>query len=207
MFDSIPFNRALLYVLIACLLPPLFTGIYILNEWRALNEIASRIEEVQTLALQQEKRQATNLTVMNHFRDADHFYIDKHLEVLTFLEPEVEALQKIVSHKNFNDDETIKKRLEFLVGSGNTLRFAEGVVQTYPQFQETTETLIHPVEVDLQDIQKILALIEGETIGPYEPAPQRPQLIILDFKIEKKKNPDKNEVFLLNIKLLKREFI
>lgn len=207
MFDSIPFNRALLYVMIACLLPVFFVGIYILSENSSLDNLERRIDQVQTLALQQEKRQATNITVINHFRDADHFYIDKHLEVLTFLDPEIEALQKIVQHKNFTDDEVIKKRLELLTGGGNSIRFTEGVVQTFPQFQETTETLIHPVEVNLKDIQKILALVEGIAIGPYQPAPHRPQLIILDFKLEKKKTTDKNEVYALNLKLLKREFM
>lgn len=205
--DRIPFNRALIYVMIACLLPVFLVGVYLWSEFNSLDRLEGRIDEVQSLALQQERRQATNITVMNHFRDADHFYIDKHLEVLTFLEPEIEALQKIIAHKNFTDDEVIKKRLEFLTGPNNSMRFSEGVVQTFPQFQETTETLIHPVEVNLPDIQKILSLVEGISIGNFKPAPNRPQLIILDFKLEKKKTTDKNEVYSLNMKLLKREFM
>lgn len=207
MFDSIPFNRALTYVMIAGLLPALLVGVFLLTKLQNLDNFDYKITQVEALALQQEKRQATNITVINHFRDADHFYIDKNLEVLPFLENESDALQKIVSHKNFTDDESIKKRLEHLTGSGNTMRFAEGVVQTFPQFQETTETLIHPVEVNVEDIRKILALVEGVEIGDYKPAPHRPQLIVLDFKIDKKKNTDKNEVFILNLKLLKREFL
>lgn len=207
MFDSIPFSRALLYAMLFCLLPILFVGFNILSDIHGLNQIHDKIQNVQLLALQQEKKQAANITVINHFKDADHFYIDKNLEVLSFLEPEVEALQKIVQSKNFTDDEVIKKRLEFLTGTGNALRFSEGVVQTHPQFQETTETLIHPVEVNLSDIQKMLSLVEGIQIGSYKPAPDRPQLMIIDFKLEKKKSIDKNEVFLLNMKLLKREFL
>lgn len=207
MFESIPFNRAMLYAMLLCMVPVLFVAVHFFTNMQHMDDLSSKLDHVQHLALQQEKRQATNLTVINHFRDADHFYIDKYLEVLTFLEPEVEALQKIVQHKNFTDDEVIKKRLELLTGSGNTLRFTEGVVQSFPQFQETTETLIHPVEVNVNDIQKILALIEGIQIGSNKPAPHRPQLIILDFKLEKRKNADKNEVFLLNMKLLKREYL
>lgn len=204
--NNIPFNRLIIYAMLLCLLPFLFVGFRIFSNNRSLNQLNSKIEHVDLLARQQEKKQANNITVINHFKDADHFYIDKYLEVLSFLEPEVEALQKIVQHKNFTDDESIKKRLEFLTGTGNSLRFSEGVVQTHPQFQETTETLIHPVEVDLQDIQKMLSLIEGIPIGDFEAAKNRPQLVILDFKLEKKKALDKNEVFLLNMKLLKREF-
>ena len=207
MLSRIPFSRTLLYVMFFCLFPIVFVGVKIFSGIRGINQVGEKIELVQLSALQQEKKQASNMTVMNHFKEADHFYIDKNLEVLSFLEPEIEALQKIVQHKNFTDDEVIKKRLEFLTGTGNVLRFSEGAIQTHPQFQETTETLIHPVEVDLQDIQKMLALIEGIQIGNYMPAPNRPQLIILDFKLEKKKALDKNEVYLLNMKLLKREFL
>lgn len=207
MFQGIPFQRALLYAMALCLIPVFFVAMNFYSKKRDLSDLENRLETVQHLALVQEKRQANNLTVINHFRDADHFYIDKHLETMTFLEPEVEALQKIVNHKNFPDDETIKKRLEFLTGSGNSLRFSEGVVQTFPGFQETTETLVHPVEVNVSDLQKILARVEGVEIGPYKPALDRPQLIILDFKLEKKKSNEKNEVFLLNMKLLKREFL
>lgn len=207
MFSSIPFSRTILYAMLFCLIPIVFVGMKIFSGIHGVNQISEKIEHVQLAALQQEKKQASNITVINHFKEADHFYIDKNLEVLTFLEPEIEALQKIVQHKNFTDDDVIKKRLELLTGNGNALRFSEGVVQTHPQFQETTETLIHPVEVNLHDIQKMLALIEGIQIGSFMPAESRPQLVILDFKLEKKKAIDKNEVFLLNMKLLKREFL
>lgn len=207
MFQSIPFQRAMLYAMILFLLPFFFVLGAFYSKLNSLKDLEAKLEKVQHLALLQEKRQANNLTVINHYRDADHFYIDKNLETLTFLEPEVEALQKIVNHKNFPDDEVIKKRLEFLTGSGNSLRFTEGVVQTFPQFQETTETLVHPVEVNISDLQKILARIEGLEVGPFKPGSNRPQLIVLDFKLDKKKTSEKNEVFLLNMKLLKREFL
>jgi hypothetical protein len=206
MNSPIPFSRALIYIMAACLLPAVFAAIHLLFSLSELDNLEEKIDRAKTLVLQQEKKQAVNLTVINHFRDADHFYIDKYLESLTFLEPEAEALQKIMKNKNFTDDEVIKKRYAFLTGSGNTLRFSEGVVQTLPQFQETTETLIHPVEVNVDDIQKILAMTEGIQVGPYKPALLRPQLIILDFKLEKKASPDKNEIFQMNMKLLKKEF-
>jgi hypothetical protein len=206
MLKSIPFTRALIYIMLACLIPTVFVGIHFFFSLNDLDTLEEKIDQVQTLGLQQEKKQATNLIVINHFRDADHFYIDKHLESLNFLEPETEALQKIMKNKNFTDDEVIKKRYAFLTSSGNTLRFSEGVVQTLTQFQETTETLIHPVEVNVDDIQKILAMVEGLDVGPYKPAASRPQLTILDFKLEKKASQDKNEIYQLNMKLLKREF-
>lgn len=207
MLKNIPLPRAVLYLVLLGFIPFIFVGLLFISQNNHLEELQGMIQNVQHQAFVKEKRQALNLAVRQHFKDADHFYIDKYLETLVFLEPEVEILQKIAADKNFNDDERIKKRLEFLTSQNNTLVFSEGVVQSFPLFQETNETLVHPVEVNATDIQKVLSRIEGISIGSFTPGPHRPQLIITEFKLDKKKINDKNEVFLLNLKLLKREFL
>ena len=175
-----------------------------MSSLKSIDEVGAAISQVQETAFVKEKKQAINNAVRNHFRDADHFYIDKYLETLQFLEPEIESLQKVASNKNYAEDENIKKRLELLTGSGNNMVFSEGVVQSNPLFQETTETLVHPVEVNLSDLKNILSKVEGVDIGTFKPGPNRPQLIIIDFKLEKKSVTEKNEVYVLNMKLLKK---
>lgn len=207
MLKNIPLSRAILYLLCLGTLPFIFVVVMFLSQKNELEEFQDSLEAIQHQTMIKEKKQAINMAVRQHFRDADHFYIDKHLETLVFLEPEIEQLQKIVQDKNFADDDRIKKRLELLTGQGNALVFSEGIVQSFPLFQETSETLIHPVEVNPSDIQKILARIEGVKMGEYRPGPHRPQLIITEFKLDKKKVNEKNEVYLLNLKLIKREFL
>ncbi len=199
-------KRALIYLLFLGMLPLLGVGMYFITSESELQALADNLQSLQRQALLREKKQATNTAVRNHYRDSDHFYIDKHLETLTFLEPELESLQKVVTHRNFVEDTVVRKRLEYLT-SGNTLMFSEGAVQSLDGVQETTESLVHSVEVNSNDIKKILAMIEGVEIGTFHPSPNRPQLLIIDFKLEKKKISDKNEVFGLDMKLLKREFL
>ena len=199
--------RAMLYCMLVGVLPILFVLFNFLSKQNHLNDLKYNLEQLEQTALLREKKQAVNMAVRNHYRDADHFYIDKYLETLVFLEPEAESLQKIITDKNFPDDEHVKKRLEMLTGPGNSLAFSEGIVQSTPIFQETTETLVHPVEVNGVDLQKILTMIEGVEIGEHKASPNRPQLVILDFKLDRKNITEKNEVFVLNLKLLKREFL
>lgn len=207
MLDSIPQNRMILYILLLGVVP-LFAAVFeFMNQKQYIEDIERSVLIVQQQAATREKKQAVNRAVQNNFRDSDHFYIDKYLETLDLLEPEIEALQKVHSNKNYPDDENIKKRLEFLTGPGNNLIFTEGAVQSTPTFQEVIETMVHPVEVNVKDIGNILARIEGTKIGDAVPGPNRPQLIILDFRLEKKHLSNKNEVFMLNVKLLKREFL
>lgn len=206
MFKNIPLNRLALYIGLAGLLPIILAVIHFNSNLSKLDEIENTLETVRQLAANRQRKQAINIAVRNNFREGDHFYIDKQLETLTFLDPEVESLQKVTANKNFPDDENIKKRLEFLTGKVNHLVFTEGNVQSTPTFQEVTETLTQPVEVNVEDLKTILAKIEGTDIGTEAPGPNRPQLIILDLKLDKKHLSDKNEVFQLNLKLLKREF-
>lgn len=207
MFSSIPQKRLLLYLLLAGLVPIVFGWLTFSSQLDSVSKLENNILQVQSQAYNQENKQSINMAIKQHYADADHFYIDKNLESITLLEPEIESLRNVTTNPNFNDDENIKKRLEALSGPANRLSFAEGVVQSSPVFQEVTETLIHPVEVNINDLRHILCLVEGMAIGNCVPPPNRPQLIVLDFKIDKKSVSEKNEVYLLNLKLLKREFL
>lgn len=207
MFSNIPPKRLLLYFILAGLIPIIIAWFSYSSRLDRVNEIEQQISSLQDLAFIRESKQSSNISVRSHFGDADHFYIDKNLETLTLLDPEIESLKQMLNNPNFPEDENIKKRLDTLTGNTNTMVFTEGVVQSTPLFQEVTETLVHPIEVNVQDIQKLLCRIEGIPLGSCVPPPNRPQLIILDFKIDKKKVSEKNEVFLLNLKLLKREFL
>lgn len=204
--NKIPQTRALLYILIVALLPVLLSSVYVMTRLKNLDDLNQEFESLKETLLFKDQRQASNKKVRAYFKDIDHFYIDKELESLSFLDPEIEVLQKIVSQKNFPDDEGIKKRLEFLTGNGNRLVFNEGVVQNYGPFQEVLETQAHPVEINLNDLKKVLSRIEGIEIGDNEVIRSRPQLLVLDFKLDKKTSADKNETYQLSMKLLKREF-
>lgn len=212
MFSNIPQSRIILYLIIAGLVPIVFVATNLISKKNKVENLHKSLEYVKQFALDRKGKQSSNVTVIEHYKESDHFYIDKHLETLSFLDPEIETLQKIVNNKYFAGDENIKKRLEFLTGPGNALRFSEESVQTYPPgkkpvFQETTASLVQKVELNLTDLKELLSLIEGEPIGPFKPGPNRPQFIILDFKLEKKEVTKNNDIFQLNMKLLKREYL
>ncbi|MBS0655972.1 MAG: hypothetical protein JSR46_09360 [Verrucomicrobia bacterium] len=78
----------------------------------------------------------------------------------------------------------------------------EGSIKAYPTYQETTESLAHPVEVNLQDLKLILLKLEG----PRSEEAPKPHLIITDCKIERKAGPTQ-EIFSLDLKALKREYL
>lgn len=204
--NNIPQSRIILYLLVAGALPVFFVIFNLNGKMNTVERIKNHLEETTQQAMIRDRKQSLNMTVRKHYSQADHFYIDKYLENLSFLKPETEALQTVVENKSFAGDETVKKRLELLTGNENKLLFSEGNIQSYPFFQETTSSLVHPVEMNLNDLKKTLSLIEGVPIGEFTSAPNKPQLIITDFKLDRKEITEKNDVFLINMKLLKREY-
>jgi hypothetical protein len=121
------------------------------------------------------------------------------------MQREVDMLRRTLENQGLASQSKVEQRLNFLTND-NKIVFNELGRQSYPRFQEITETLQKPIEVDVSDLQKILALIEGQTIAGHNAPSSRPQIIITDFRLSKKSGIGDNTSYTLNLKLIKREF-
>ena len=74
-------------------------------------------------------------------------------------------------------------------------------------FREVEEKQKHPVEINEEDLKKIISVLEGVDISPYLSPEKHPQFIVKQFDLTKKTDEDsKEKVFILSMQLLKREF-
>lgn len=197
---QMPIKRQIYYLVLAGLLPLLFLLFDYISNHSALMLLETRVEAARLNAVRKEEKQALNRAVKEQFGQADQLFIDKELEKLPLLNDEHGALEKLLTSKSFTGNELAEKRYAFIAGPSNKLLFNEGSVQTGEGFQETVETLAHPVEVDAKDLKELLRRLE-------KLRPGQPQLIITEFKLDKKQTPLESEAFALNLKLLKREFL
>lgn len=193
-------NRLLFYLIIMGFIPLIFVIQNHLNKKKELASTRSHLENVERLSLISKKKQAGNEIIRKIFTGADHYYIDHHLETLSFLQKEKNDLEKILSSNAFPGDEKIISRYYFLTGEGNRLVFRESGIETGEGIEETLETLAHSIEVDIKDLKKILHLVEGKDLSLHPP-----QMLITDFSI-RRKVPVESEIFELDMKLVKREF-
>lgn len=157
-------------------------------EYKALNSIDSR------------KKIKNFITQKTAF---DKFFIDNNLENLTFLEKEKQILSKIILHPAFANSSEIKKRIDFIEKGKNRLHFAEENIKKTLLIKEIDELQLHPIEIDETDLQKLLSIIEGIYINSFSPLKDSPQLIIKNFSLSK----NRENIFSLNMKLLKREYL
>jgi len=177
---------------------PLLATFILYSQHTSLQEL-----EEQTLLSLSRSRTAS---LQKHLSDAffsrhqhsDPYFLDHHIEALSFLQQEQKLLQPWASHPATNNRLELEHRLSFLRSEENRLLFHETKTQTSPQCKETHETQRHPIELDETDLKRLLSLIEEI---PPDSTTSRPQLIIRDFHLTRK-----NQTFVLEMNLLKREF-
>jgi hypothetical protein len=198
------------YGIIALFTAALLPFLFILFSYKATLETLEKKDEylglLQIRAERLLESQKERDRFMEKYSGADPHYLEHLLRPLTFLRSEIEALEMIYAHPSFHACCNIKERLQYLLGDGNKIYFAEKNHRCKATLQEVELQQVSPVEVGMEDIKNLLSIFEGVAIDFYEPPSFRPQLIIQSFELVRKIAPER-ETYLLNTNLIKREII
>lgn len=149
-----------------------------------LNSLTMHTTLVEKTKLEEDKR-------LEKLKTADPAYLEKVLAGLVFLEAEIKRLQLVKTDPNV-------KRLRFFKERANSLQFIEENFRENLPFQETDIRLDHPVEMDSEDLKKLLKGIEEI---------EAPELVIKKFELSRKSPSPQEEVYLINFELIKRELL
>jgi len=199
-------TRLIIYCLILGLLPIVFVAMNFKSQQSSQKNLSYALSQAISDQTAKNAREFVNKHVKAQYRDSNHFYIDEEIETIVPLQEERETLTKVLSLGFHQNEDMFRRRQQHHASGQNAISFVEGSVKAYSDFQETQESLAHPVEADFNDIKAILSRIEGVAFDETELPQNRPHLIITDWKMEKKKGPTQ-EVFVLDIKLIKREYL
>lgn len=190
-------------VLAAAPIPFFICLFHFLSKAQELAYLDSEIGRIHTKVMHIEQIQKRESALLAPLKNPDPHYLDKYVETLHFLLPEIKKLETLQAENL--DDEQLSKRLQLLQSNHNHLTFSEDQIRSNDLFKEIEEVQQHVVEVNEEDLKRLLCLIEGTTIWPYGPKEGRPLLIIKDFKLVKKELLSKEKVFSLSMQLIKRE--
>lgn len=135
--------------------------------------------------------------LLHQLQIADRDYIEKELESLKFLNPEVKKIQALLHTDPTNT--TLIERLQFLESAQNLLLFREQNFQRLDGFQEVEVIQDHPVEMNRDDLKTLLTRIENQNFG------NPPDLMIKKFELVKKPMSSTEETYLINLELTKFE--
>jgi hypothetical protein len=188
------------------LLSPLPLLYFLVHHTVTVDYIKKLDEQVDILLTKKEQSDAVQKrqhSVLSSLVQSDPFYIDKHLESLLFLESEIKKMEAVFSDTAL--DESSQKRLHFLKEGPNRLLFAEDKIRNKNKVREVMERQQHQVEMHEEDLKKLLCLVEGVTIWPYGPKEGRPQLVVQDLHLQKKRHDAQDHVFTVHLNIIKRE--
>jgi hypothetical protein len=156
---------------------------------------------VQTARGALEKR-AEKERFLARYLHSEPYFVNQTLERLPLCRDKIAKLREWAGHPACQQREAIEKRLQALEGPENRLAFAEDKVRSFGRIKESEERLLHPVELEMADLERLLALIENQQIAEFEPDPASPQLQVLDLELTLKDS----SMALTKMTLLKREW-
>lgn len=177
------------------LLPLFALLLFYSHKKSGLEELERKITLLSARAAEEKKEKEKEL-----ISPCDPYFLDKYVESLPLLEPEMKRLAALLPH-HF-DNEALAQRLKFLKDGQNKILFIEEKRTPRGSVQEIEEKLQHSVEMNEEDLKKLLVLVEGVTIHPYSPKMERPDISVLEFDLTRKKSFNEEEVFEVDLKLL-----
>ncbi len=192
-------SRLLLYIILSGLLLPLLTGYFFFTKHQEWGKVENAFASLSLLSQLKSRSQSLNELVREKYLKGNSSFLHDEIKNLDFLKNEKEVLQIYVKKAFFLGGEAIENRYRFLCKEEHHPIFQEKEVLSGEYFQETLEVLEQPIQVDTEDLERILSLIEDDHSNG-------PQLLITDCQFVKKESPIGFEFFELDLKILKREF-
>jgi hypothetical protein len=199
LFKNIPFERAVLYLLLVPLIPLFALGFDYFTKQQEIKSIEMVLSEVENQKIRLEQKQALNNRLRSYYANSESLFLEKKLSSLKFLNKERQATEELKKKIAIPIAESFEKRYEFLTGEQNRLHFVASDHILQEGIQETLFTLKNPVEIDAQDLKEILSRVENREEN-------QPQLIVTQFTLNKKTTGNQTEVYELQLQLLQREF-
>jgi len=169
----------------------------------ALNSLQNDAIYLKTKQHLVEKTSKIETDLIAQMSQADKSYLENQIETLHFLEPEIKKLGALLQTDPNQHEQ--KNRFDFLNSGKNALRFRQENFQRVGKIQEMEAKQVHPVEMNREDVKALLSRIENVKIGEHLPGNRPPDLLIKQFELIKKPLPSNEEVFLVNVELIKRE--
>ncbi|HEX2582488.1 MAG TPA: hypothetical protein VHL30_00030 [Chlamydiales bacterium] len=181
---------------------PFLASFLLFQEKQALEIFEHQFSSIVSKSKRAFEKKGRKEKFLELHKKSDPYFLDKEIESLSFLEQEKKRLKNWLSHPAIANKEALWSRLRWLESDQNRLSFADDEMQFSKTVKETLEKQREIVELDQDDLKHLLALIEE--LPPVKM--NRPQLVISEFSLTKKKTELQNEVFELKMELLKREF-
>lgn len=191
-----------LFFLLICFIPVFLSAIYTFSQLQQINKNQKTVEDAFSHLKKNYKKRIEQKAFIEKYSKSDPSFIHKNLDSLHFMHDEKINLEKLSNNDSFKGTTLIKNRLNFLKNE-NKFSLKEEARYSTPALKETILKLNAPIEINEDDLKKLLSVVEEVNISKFTPLDNAPQMIIQNFELKRT-----NSSFIINnLSILKRDFI
>ncbi len=183
-------------ILTLFLIPALLSILIFEMKFQNLQQFHEILEKEALVACALKEKSKKQKEILLGIQKGPTNHLSTSLHSLLPLEGERKRLAAISTQKKASH--LLAERLEFLRSDQNKLVFLEEKREKGKEFQEVYLKLKNPVEMDENDLKQTLGILENGST-------EKPQIIIKEFDLTKKKTISDEEVFSINLQLIQRE--
>lgn len=147
------------------------------------------------------KRKEEESRVLKAMKEAEPNFVENRLEKLPLLASEVRRIQTLLHSEPQNSE--YKRELEALEAPKNSLRFQERNMVRKETYKESDLIQKEAVLMNREDLTQLLTLLENPNLSSLHP----PLFLIKTFTLIKTDLSKEEEVFKVQMELIKREMI
>lgn len=181
--------------LIIALLPALLLVYFLYHRYDILAKAEQRVHLLELKAKKTMLVRAKVAAFMKQLQTADKNVIPTHLASLRPLAHELKMLKFLRSTEALQESQSLKAREDAL--KENTFTLCELTQESQHNIQESVYALVQPVEIDFQDLKRLLEGLE-------QPGRNKPQALVQSMTLTRKNLSSSYEVFECDFKLLQR---
>ena len=198
---NIPAHRLVMYAAASSLFVLVFALLWSNSEVSSAEEARNSLQLLGEKIQRKSALQEPNRAIIQRFRDKDPLFLHKALEPMSLLGSEAGIIRARLAKSSLPDDSALEKRLHTL-SAENSFCFVEGSTEVAASWKETVENQNKPVEVDNDDLARVLAILEPQE-GQEDPS--KPHLLISEAKLDRKKGVFQ-ETWGLMLRVIRREY-
>ena len=199
--EGIPTYRRVLYAVASSLLGLMMAILYANSEVSSAEEAHNSLRLLGDKIQQKSALQEPNRALIHKFREKDPLFLHKTLEPLALVGSETAILKARLARSALPDDNALEKRLHVLTAE-NAFCFVEGSTEVAASWKETVENQNKIVEVDNDDLAKVLTILEPQDD---QEDPSKPHLLISEARLDRRKGMFQ-ETWGLMLKVIRREY-
>ena len=180
-------------------------AVYVGSAWIDLETWDDSLSELESARTQWTSVQTLGLfppTVRERAERAKSEYLHECVESLSLLRTAEMQLAQLSQTPAFSGIRSLKQAVDQLRANPSRLHFVSKPSAAGAVFRDQQYSLTHPCEIDLNDLGRLLVLLEGAPTKEVSSDEVRPILWVQDLKLERKETPTGH--YLLDLGVIER---